>query len=137
MIFKSKVDRWLATVIWGAVAACALPFFLEDDVRSLVVTFVMGVLVFYLWGNTKYIVTEDTLIVKGGLFTKRISIDRIYKVTKTNNPLSAPALSMDRLEILYSPNMQMVLISPKDREAFVALLLEINNTIRVDEELFT
>ncbi|MFQ5610075.1 MAG: PH domain-containing protein [Woeseiaceae bacterium] len=40
----------------------------------------------------------------------------------TRNPLSSPALSLDRLKITYGPKNRKVLVSPADKESFVQAL---------------
>lgn len=81
---------------------------------GLVVAFMV-----WLYFATKYVVTDDALIVHGGLFTKTIPLPSITSVTDTRNPLASPAFSLDRLEIKYGEG-KMILISPKDKAAFRA-----------------
>ena len=59
-----------------------------------------------------------------------IRIDQIRRITETNNPLSAPATSLDRLAISYN-NGDTVLISPKDKSAFINDLVRVNSNIEV------
>lgn len=63
---------------------------------------------------------------------KRISIKDIRKISRTKNPLAAPALSYDRLEILYGSQFQAELVSPKDKQQFVSLLKSIHPQIEVE-----
>jgi hypothetical protein len=64
------------------------------------------------------------------IWTTKIDIHSIKKVYRTNNPLSSPALSLDRIAIVYN-KYDEILISPKDRSAFIAELLSINPAIEV------
>ena len=66
-------------------------------------------------------------------FVIRIDVDifRITSVHKTRNPISAPALSLDRMEILYGNGLRHVIISPKDKMGFVHSLQTINKQITV------
>lgn len=66
----------------------------------------------------------------GFLFHKTFAIDRIRKIAPTYNPLSSPALSLDRLEISYDAS-NTILVSPKDREGFIAALVNNNPAIVV------
>lgn len=44
----------------------------------------------------------------------------ISEVRPTHNPLSSPALSLDRLHVQYGPGfLKAVMISPADREGFL------------------
>ncbi|OYQ45940.1 hypothetical protein CHU92_01805 [Flavobacterium cyanobacteriorum] len=86
----------------------------------------------YLFYSIKYIIDGNILHIKTGLFISgKINIQDIKSVTKTYNPLSAPALSINRLEIKYGNNYDYALISPKNREEFVQQLLSVNPAIKV------
>ena len=59
---------------------------------------------------------------------RSITISSIKKIQETNNPLSAPAISLDRLEILYN-QFDSIIISPKDKTSFVSHLIKLNPKI--------
>lgn len=83
---------------------------------------------------TSYTIDGDVLKIRCGLlFRSRISIAGIRQVSETRSPLSSPATSLDRLEIVYNTYNQ-VLISPKDKEAFISHLKEINPKIVVKQK---
>lgn len=136
MYFTSKKDILLGVIVWGAVAACSIPFFSEGNLTALLITLLIGIFFGWAWFQTGYEVTEDELIVKTGFTKAVIPIASIYKLTKTYNPTSAPALSLNRIQVLYNKGMGIALISPKDRQAFVQLLIEKNPDIKVDERLW-
>lgn len=50
---------------------------------------------------------------------------------ETKSPLSSPATSLDRLEIMYNKN-ESIIISPKDRTGFINELKTINPGIEVE-----
>lgn len=98
----------------------------------------IGVVVFlcllmlYLFRFTKYTIEGNDLKISSGfLYNKKISIRSIRKIKATNNPLSAPAVSLDRLEIVFDKN-ERVLISPKEKDAFVAHIQTLNPAVEVD-----
>ena len=68
----------------------------------------------------------------GNLFVWRTKIDikSIRKVYETRNPLSSPALSLDRIAIVYN-KFDEVLISPVERDDFIQELLKVNPNIEV------
>ncbi|MDT8434491.1 MAG: PH domain-containing protein [Anaerosomatales bacterium] len=68
-------------------------------------------------------IARDELIVRFGIVRLRIPLDTIQEVVLTHNPLSAPALSLDRLAVRtgMSP-LSETMISPADREAFLSTL---------------
>lgn len=85
----------------------------------------------YLFTHTYYEIKEDELIISSGfLFNGRVSISDIREIRETNNPLSAPAISLDRLELRYGKN-KYVLISPKDKKGFIDSMLSLNPSIAV------
>lgn len=86
--------------------------------------------------DTVYSLTADgqLLIRCGPFYRQSISIASIRKVRPTRNPLSSPALSLDRLEIRYD-KWSTVLISPRERSAFLQQLLQLNPQIELDPKL--
>ena len=134
MEFKSKVDLWLAAVLWGSVALCFFPVFLEDGlITGLVIGISMAIFVLLLWINTKYYIRDEHLVIKGVLKDTLIPIVSITSVNSTRNPSSAPALSMDRLEINYG-KYEFTLISPLEKERFVEELLKVNPQINTQKK---
>ena len=65
--------------------------------------------------------TEHDLLVRSGPFRWRVPLGQIHSVTPTRNPLSSPALSLDRLRIEYGDG-KWILISPRERERFLEAL---------------
>ncbi|AIE59171.1 PH domain-containing protein [Bacillus methanolicus] len=130
MKFPSKKDWWLTIIIWGAMlfaigsGVYALIFEesnLIDFVFVLIFTVMLPVFLLWMWLTTYYVLDESNLVIKYGPFKKIIPLNTIKSVKKSMNPLSSPALSLKRLEIVYSQN-NMVLISPKDRDEFMKIL---------------
>lgn len=92
---------------------------------------VMSALFLPVFFNTNYTIMNDgTLKVKCGMFLNTsVAIGSITKLEDTRSILSAPALSMHRLELFYN-KFDSVVISPQDKAAFVAELQKINPGIR-------
>ncbi|MBM4008130.1 MAG: hypothetical protein FJ285_00865, partial [Planctomycetes bacterium] len=68
----------------------------------------------------RYGVDDSHLIVRFGLCRQRIALADILEVRRTKNPLSSPALSLDRLRVQFGAGVfKSVMISPKAREAFL------------------
>lgn len=131
MYFPSKKDIWLGLLFWGTVIICFFPLFFDQDIIAILVLVPLSFFLIWLWFTTGYVIDGDVLIVKFGPFKKKIHIGEISRIRRTKNPLSAPALSLNRLEITYA-RYGLTLISPKDQEKFVSILLEINPNIEVD-----
>jgi hypothetical protein len=114
----------LVLVLTGALAA--------SDGAWLVVpiNLVVFAFVFILFRGTYYTINGNQLIIKAGfLFNKTLEISEVTKITETYNPLSAPAASLDRLEI--KSNKTYELISPKDKDGFIAEMISLNPQIEV------
>lgn len=74
--------------------------------------------------NTRYIVTEQHLVILSMLFKWQINRSNITKVSESHNLISSPALSLDRLRIDYQKNgvISHILISLKDKDVFYQAL---------------
>ena len=131
LYFPSKKDVWLYPIIWGSIIVCFIPIFTGSDLKVLFFTIPCAFLLGWTWFKTGYEVTPGYVTVQSGPIKKKIPIYEIKKISKTKNPLSAPALSLDRLEINYG-QFGMALVSPKDKQKFISLLTSINSKIEVD-----
>jgi hypothetical protein len=127
-VYRSKIDLWLLVIIVGAgivfvfgalatvVAAIAtVPLLACIGILPLLAG--IGLPLYFLT-SIKYTLSDDRLTVKGPIFSSRIELHQIYRVYPTNNPISSPALSLDRLRIEYG-NGKYVMISPDDKEGFL------------------
>ncbi|MFD0792867.1 PH domain-containing protein [Mucilaginibacter litoreus] len=97
---------------------------------AVICTLLLAILILPMLFNTNYTITGDNkLIVKCGLLINQsIDIVSIKKITPTKSILSSPALSLDRLEVTYN-KFDAVIISPENKENFVADLQNINPAI--------
>jgi hypothetical protein len=130
MYFPSKKDGWLFILNAVVVIACFAPLLTKSDYFALLFTIPLAVFLIWSWFTTGYEVKDGELIIRCGPFKTKIDIQKIRSIRPTKNPLSAFALSIDRLEITYDPNYGMALVSPKKKETFVKLLKEQNPAIR-------
>lgn len=121
-IHRSKRDTWLMVVL--AIAglyslAGAAMVISEEPGQGLVVLSLLAAVdsfVVWLFVRTFYVVTGTDLLVRSGPFRWTIHLNDILQVHPTRNPLSSPALSLDRLEIRHTCGALM--ISPEDKRAF-------------------
>ncbi len=99
-------------------------------VEVLVMSVILAVIIYLLY-SISYEIIERTLLVKTSfLYKKTIEIDSITKIMESNNPLSAPAASLSRLEVYYG-KYGCTLISPKNKAGFVEHLKSISPEIMV------
>lgn len=124
-VYTSKIDTWLLLVLLGAVVACIIAFVFSlrtGNVPAIVATLpallIGAALPTWILLSTSYTLSHGTLLVKSGPFKWQVPLAEVTKVTPTSNPLSSPALSMDRLRIDYG-HRQSIMISPKNKEQFI------------------
>lgn len=89
-----------------------------------------ALLLLVLFFNIKYTLTADRLLVKNGFFTQSILLEDITYITPTKSMLSAPALSLDRIEIKHKGGS--IVISPKDKDRFYHALQERIPALEID-----
>ena len=130
-VYRSKVDWWLGlilvitfVVMVGTGIALLVNPPSDGSPTALIAlgTFLMAAFVGWLPFSLRYTITSTELLVKAAIFRWRIALDRIIEVIPTHNPLSSPALSLDRLRVNYErPNGRTwwVMISPEPREQFL------------------
>lgn len=97
-----------------------------------ILAFLFGALalVLYLIYGIRYEITDNYMLkVRAGVFYNiNVPIEHIHTIEKTNSILSAPASSLDRIEIKYN-KYDSVVISPKHRDLFIQELIKINPNI--------
>ena len=118
--YPSKVDLWLAAILVGTLGMTlfvAAIGFTEGGWTALLpaamVVLIFGGLVI----PVEYVMEPQRLVVRAGLLRYRIPYEKIQSAHLTRNPLSSPALSLDRINIRYG--RFGVMISPPDREEFL------------------
>lgn len=126
-IYKSKVDWWLVVLIVGVFGYPIVDGVLMQEYLLSIVFALVLILFYFLSKTVKYKINENNLII----WKTEIDIKSIKKIYKTRNPLSSPALSLDRIAIIYN-KYDEVLISPKERKQFVEDLLKVNPDIIVE-----
>ncbi|MET0243494.1 MAG: PH domain-containing protein [Flavitalea sp.] len=100
---------------------------------TLAILGIVIVFISYVFVTTYYQVNGNMLRVKCGfIIDKNVDIRTILSIRETYIPLSAPATSLDRLELKFNKGKDSVLVSPEDKQGFIAALLAVNPTIAVD-----
>ena len=124
--FKSKVDRWILVLILVvivvqviAITAAVREAGEPGMITSLILTMI-GVVALMVWLllGTHYTVDRGYIRIVSGPFRWKVPIDEISSVSETRNPLSSPALSLDRLSIRYGKRRR-IMISPADKAGFL------------------
>ena len=129
-IYRSKIGLEILAPI---VLILSITFYLHianEIWIGVVINSAVAIFITYLYTGTKYIIDDKSLLVKAGFsINQTIPIQEIKCITRTNSILSSPALSLDRIQLFYGKS-KSVTISPKDKNAFVNHLQQINPEIK-------
>jgi hypothetical protein len=132
--FRSEVDLWfiVITAVFVSVTGIAAWRMITQGaiVPAAVVLLAIGLFAWLLFG-TAYVLTDDNqLIVRSGPMRRTLDVASIRSVKPTNSIWSAPALSLNRLEIMTEGGP--LVISPADRGRFLGELVRRAPGIRLE-----
>ena len=140
MYFPSKRDLWLSLLVWIPLLGVMIPIVLipfkngQFDPVSIFIFVPVVAFVAWIWFGTGYRVTDDELKIKSGPIRQTIPLEKITSIESTRNPISSPALSMDRLEIKYGEG-KLAIISPLDKEGFINLIIRKYPKVTINENI--
>lgn len=84
-----------------------------------------------MFKTTFYIIENEKVFIKSGIFFNlSIKIKDIKRISESYNIISSPALSFNRLEVLYN-KFDTILISPKDKRRFIKAIEKINPDVEI------
>lgn len=133
-IFYSKVDWWYYVLIAVMGGWMVYLFWIKEIIVAFIFMVITSFMIRMLT-SMRYIVTsDDMLVIEYGLqFLKpvRIPLSDIVRIERKFNPISSPALSLDRIEVYFRKGKLVVsvCISPKNREDMVRMLQKRNGQI--------
>jgi hypothetical protein len=127
-VYKSKIGPPIMFPLC-TVAGSFIAMIITRAWPAVAVTGVLTLVMVHMCFNTYYTISGNWLLVKNSfVINKKIDINSIKKILPVKDMRSAPALSMDRLEIFYN-QYDSVLISPEDQAEFIERLKAINGEI--------
>ncbi|WP_273565907.1 PH domain-containing protein [Maribacter halichondriae] len=132
--YRSKIGIGIFIFLVLVLGGTTLQLITKEVWLGVVINVLVIAFVAHLFLNTSYIVDGNVLVVKSSFIVhKSIDIRSITTISETNNPISAPAASLDRLEISYGSldNLNSIFISPKDKVGFINHLQKINPNIKI------
>lgn len=124
-VYRSKIDTRLGMILGGVPFASAFAawqlvhapvpgrWIIAVPILVLGVCLPLSILFF-----THYRITDEVLRIRSGLFTWKVPVRAISGVESTHDPVSSPALSLDRIRIECGP-AKSVLISPVNKDDFL------------------
>ena len=130
--YRSKVDLWIPIVL---LVAFAIPLVMvwqrqEPIARLAIYEGAALVVCLALIYSIRYVVDGRKLNVYiGPLRMGSYAVADITRIAPSHSILSAPAASLDRLRIHLSGRPMPVLVSPKEKQAFISHLRTINPEI--------
>ncbi len=133
MKYVSKRDFGQGILIFGIYIFSSILALKQEGFDWILIS-ILSLLFLYLlsiWFGTYYIIKENYLYVHCSISKRKIDILRIVEVKEIFSLISAPACSFDRISL--KGNKLRVIISPKEKEAFIAHLLKINSHITFSE----
>jgi len=137
LTFASKVDVWFVILL---VASFGVPVIVlmmraietqSSGALGTVVTLgIIAVLPVWIMSTTEYRITAEKLLVRSGPVRVDVPLKSVTGLRASHSVLSAPALSLDRIEVSYGS--KRVVISPRDRAGFIAAITERVPGVRLD-----
>ena len=129
-IYKSKISSGLLIFIYSIIGIDALVMIFLKNWIAISILLLLSLFILHIFRNTWYRIEGNLLQIKSGfIYRSTIDIGTIKRISSTRSFFSAPALSLDRLEVLYN-KFDSVLISPENKEEFVDELKKINPSIQ-------
>lgn len=126
-IFRSKIDWWVLGFLI-CLTGLLLQLLLTMQAKGTLLQFPVHAAVYvmtiaFVWWpawNTKYTVDDEYLSIRCLFLTWKIKRSEIQSISKTNNSVASPALSLKRLKVDYlkEGEPKFVLVSPRNQQAF-------------------
>jgi len=120
VVYRSKVDFWLAAAVYGVTVVSFLPCVVCGVNWAVIGIFLVLVVVetCALFG-IRYVIDGFLLEVNCcGLCRERYDLRNLTEIKPTHSILSAPAASLDRLELRFGKR-KFVIVSPYKKNEFV------------------
>lgn len=129
-------------MLWLTVIALLITPFIPDfgeenltvEIIGFIIIYAVSGLLIWILLDTKYRINKKDFYYYCGPFRGNIAIDKIRKIERWNKwyvtSTMKPALDSDGL-IIYYEKFDDIYISPKNKENFIKMLLEINPNIEV------
>ncbi|TGD79608.1 PH domain-containing protein [Hymenobacter wooponensis] len=130
-VFTSKISWGIFAPLLSGLGFFLLLSFVQQRWGASLVVLAIAAFLVYLLVPTRYTLTSQELVIISGPIHKRVPLTSITSIRPTRNPISSPALSLDRLEVRYG-KFDLVLISPADKAGFLAALHQLIPALRHD-----
>ena len=128
--YNSKIGLEILLPLILSMGGASICLGLNAQWLGVLVLTIITLLIYAIFKTTYYTIDENKLIIRSFfIVNKKVNVQSIKIVRESRNPISAPAASLDRLEVIST--VDSVLISPKDKNAFIEEITTINPRIKV------
>ena len=128
-VYESGVDLWIGIMLLlGPVltAVLGIHFLMNQRPGDAMTMFLVGAITMLITAMfttpCRYTLLSDALSVRCGIICYQVPFTDIKTVEKSGTWISGPALSMKR--VIVSTQKRNLILSPKDRDEFIADLRE-------------
>lgn len=132
--FRSKQSIGLILFLTVFLVAEGILMLYIKSTGGFIIVSGVAIFILHMFLTTYYQIEEIKLKIKCGLlFRQEIDIETIKRISEIDSWISSPATSLDRLEIKYLRNkkVETVMVSPKEKDAFIKMLTGLNPAIEV------
>lgn len=120
-MYRPEVDpRALPLLAVTPLVPAVAALLMHEPVASLSFAIVVVLYIFLVF-PVSYRLEHEALVIHSGVLRWRVPYTQMRSVRPTRSMLATPAMSLDRLEILYGAAGR-ALILPRDQQAFLAEL---------------
>jgi len=134
-VFRSRISVLLVGLMLAALLPCCIipmikyPFSPGFYVHGGILMFVI-----FIFGGMRYVISDGKLFLKMWIITSgSVKISDIIVIERSYNPLSSPAASLKRLQLVFGKGAKfpVALISPVREQEFIEELRMVNPNILV------
>ena len=130
MVYKSKIGLELSIPLFVVFGGSTILMIFGGAWLGLLIIFPPLAFILHMVFTTYYTIDGDILKVNCGFTKQIVNIKTIRKISDDMNWISAPALSLDRLELFFN-TYDGVVVSPKDKIGFIKELLVVKPDIEL------
>lgn len=131
VVFKSKTGTGIILFLCLVLVPVSIISVVLQAWLGLFFTILVAAFILHMFLTTSYTFQGSILHIRCGFFfSKAVPVGSMRKISATRNPISSPAWSLDRLEILYH-KFDTILISPENKTEFIQHIQLLHPAIEV------
>lgn len=134
--FPCKHDLWISIIVWVTLFMALYNTYLGNAPSSI--KGMMGFILLFIgwiWFKTGYLILDGLMVTWSGPFRNKVPVKYITRIDRTKNIFFSPSFSFSNAIKLTVGNKRIV-VSPRNRKAFIDALVAQNPNIEVSEEAY-